>query len=559
METPGSLKAGLQQAGLQHSYHDLLFFGPERPVVVRVHLAIDGKPAHEVWRDYIQRLLEAADRNGDGALTAEEATAPPKSDSPFAGEASALLTSFGLWQADVDPPDGRLSLDELATFARFNGRGPFQFPQAQGPAPGNPAVFGMSNVNPGEVLFKALDREPDARLTSEELQSAAESFRKLDFDGDGAVSIDELDHTRSPFGQQMNIQSRLTPTPVFPIAFETGTSELVGRILGGGGLAMAPGNAASGDAPVENLGLDEETRKRFDADGDGRLDRDELRYYLTHPVPDVELLVRIGRRAEGQPAAEVLREPGDPALVVKTGERDVVVLVMGQVQVEIGPGNDGRTAESMQQMVVEMFKGYDRDGNGYVDRNEARPGSPIQASFGLLDRNGDGMIYESEVVAVVEGRIPAALSRTELGSVNRGQDLFEILNGNRDRRLSRREMSAALARLPLWDRDGDEKLADSEVPQLYQLTFRRGSLDLPGFGFAPQNGPGPFPPQGGPPVAGAPRWFHKMDRNGDGEVTAQEFLGTPEQFREIDEDGDGVIGGEEAAEYVGAGTSRTAE
>jgi Ca2+-binding EF-hand superfamily protein len=213
----------------------------------------------------------------------------------------------------------------------------------------------------------------------------------------------------------------------------------------------------------------------------------------------------------------------------------------------------------MQQMVVSMFKGLDRDGNGYVDRNEAGPGSPIQVSFGLFDRNGDGMVYESEIVAVVQGRIPAALSRTELGAVNRGQDLFEILDGNRDRRLSRREMTAALGRMALWDRDGDGTLANTEVPQLYQVTFRRGSLDLPGFGFAPQNGPGPFPPQGGPPVPGAPRWFFKMDRNGDGEVAAQEFLGTPEQFRKIDRDGDGVIGGEEAGEYVGAGNSRATQ
>ncbi len=43
-----------------------------------------------------------------------------------------------------------------------------------------------------------------------------------------------------------------------------------------------------------------------------------------------------------------------------------------------------------------------------------------------------------------------------------------------------------------------------------------------------------------------PLWFRKMDRNGDGDVSATEFLGTREQFRRIDTDGDGLIDATEA-------------
>jgi Ca2+-binding EF-hand superfamily protein len=39
-----------------------------------------------------------------------------------------------------------------------------------------------------------------------------------------------------------------------------------------------------------------------------------------------------------------------------------------------------------------------------------------------------------------------------------------------------------------------------------------------------------------------------MDRNGDGYVSREEFLGTKEAFDRLDRDGDGLISPEEAGE-----------
>ena len=47
----------------------------------------------------------------------------------------------------------------------------------------------------------------------------------------------------------------------------------------------------------------------------------------------------------------------------------------------------------------------------------------------------------------------------------------------------------------------------------------------------------------------APVWFKKMDRNGDGDVSAREFNGPPSLFQRMDPDGDGLISPEEARAY----------
>src|SRR5262249_31954097 len=89
-------------------------------------------------------------------------------------------------------------------------------------------------------------------------------------------------------------------------------------------------------------------------------------------------------------------------------------------------------------------------------------------------------------------------------------------------------------------------LAPQQVPHFARVTVQR-SFTAASFGPLPLvaapstvQGAVPAPARKGPP------WFQAMDRNGDGFVSPQEFLGPPELFRRLDLDGDGLLSAEEA-------------
>ena len=101
------------------------------------------------------------------------------------------------------------------------------------------------------------------------------------------------------------------------------------------------------------------------------------------------------------------------------------------------------------------------------------------------------------------------------------------------------------------DKDGDGKIARSEIQKSYEVVFRQGPSAAAGYNFngrvvvfAANGRAAPADPAPGPERG--PLWFRKMDRNRDGDVSRKEFLGTDEEFRRLDTDGDGLISVEEA-------------
>lgn len=516
---------------------DLLYLGPRRPVVIRLHLFVDGEAFGRTWRKYAHELFTVADQDHDGRLTESERQAAPTTESPFRTELLAVLSLPGLPQCDIDPADGSISESEFAAFLADRRGGSFQAPRNISSAAEEQAAppLPVQNANAGTALFKALDALQDGQLSIDDLRQASAALRKLDFDSDGACSVDELDHLRSPFVAVPQAAAGEQPgIPLHVLSSGEPSTVLVKRLLR---VYQGNGTTPQNSLTVEQLGRPGEHWAPFDADHNARLDFDELRYWVTHAAPDVELAVRIGNLAEGATAVSVLVPPTLENLSVKVTPAGLVSLVDDQMQLEFGVRPAERTADALRQAFVQSFKMVDTDANGYLDHNETARAPYFEINFSRFDRDSDAKVFEEELLAVAAGEIASALSRTSVAVDDRGRDLFEILDTNRDRRVSQRELRDSVDRHPLWDTNSDGQLVEAEVPHLYQLAFERGAPPLPALnGAVRMRGA-----NADSAVMQGPLWFQRMDRNADGDVAFEEFIGTPEQFQKLDTNGDMLL------------------
>src|SRR5262249_50286806 len=141
----------------------------------------------------------------------------------------------------------------------------------------------------------------------------------------------------------------------------------------------------------------------LDRNRDGVLDRDELARFAERR-PDLEVRVRLGKGA----GVELANTDGQPAALSVRAEAKEggIHLELGITRFELRGGAGEPTlvrgVNIARQVYAAQFQAADKDNNGYLDRQEAEQSPFFRSTFALMDRDGDGKVFEKEMFAYLD-------------------------------------------------------------------------------------------------------------------------------------------------------------
>ncbi len=527
----------------------MLVFTSQRPVRIRVTALNDGKSMDELWRERLKKAFDYYDRDGDGYLNAKECSFLV----PEQGLAQLYINGFyqpgtsaapSLAALDKDE-DGKVSFEEMVAYYSRTGTQLFR------PQPVQPDYSNNAPVT--EALFKLLDANGDGKLTKDEVKAVEKLLATRDADEDECLSVQELvPNLYDPrFGQPVRVQPR-RPDGTNPYPAGTGLQTVnvyeAGRIPGTITQQIIKKYDKDGDFELtqEEIGFDDVTFKALDKDGNGKLDGEELDVWRTG-TPDLDLTLSLAPKAVDC-VAKLADEKGAAArgFKIKQVESGRLVLHVGRQPIDFWA-----FAPVMQygQQSLKQQYGYlftqAAGGKKHIEEKDLNGPNAVQfqfvrVMFEAADRDGDGKLTKEEFDAYFDLQDSFRNLGLSLTPAVQTPSLFQLLDENRDGRLSVRELRTAWDRLIVLEEPGAEVITKNIIQPSVMLrlsrTFDRFYINQPVQpGGIYQDPNRPIVPTKGP------LWFRKMDRNGDGDVSRTEYVGTKEEFDAIDTDGDGLI------------------
>jgi Ca2+-binding EF-hand superfamily protein len=525
--------------------YDLVLLGVSGPLFLRLHVQVDGLGYQTVWQRFVAQYFDYVDRDGDGSLSSGEAD----------GGISSLSLAGGAAVMDAGARDGRITREEWGVWLKSRGEPRLTSTTAtlRRPRSATPGGRMMPGRTPGNELWEYLDVDRDRLVTRDEVAAALGALGRLDLNDDEMIDGEELRPYRNAMAEYYGgLGDSESAAPNALSVLSAPTTAGSARALASALIARYDGRAKSAKSvkdrklSAEELGVDADLLKAADADGDGLLDFEELGEMARGCRPQLTLVVRLGgdsreKKARvaivGESAESARPEPRRP-VELRVEETGALLAQQGSLQLRFNAAPDrNRTASESQYKRV--FEEADRDNNKYLDQNELRNnfGDPLA----LVDRDNNGMVFLEELVAYYARQMEIISSRIAVRGTDHGKMIYDVLDADQNGQLSQRELANAWNKLEAWDKNGDGRLAEDEVPHQFSITIGRGSAsDATRVVTDGQK-------EGAQKGTKAPVWFMKMDRNRDGDISPREFLGKPEVFARLDANRDGLIDLQEAA------------
>ena len=513
----------------------LILLTPRGPIIVHLHISIDGMPQQAAAESLLDDLSKAAGASDERSANWADLVASPRFAAGVAGNmplADSAAREKAIKDFDFNR-DGRVQRAELAALlAQDNARGRVFSVQRTGDYP-------MPD-DEGASVFGLLDADQDGRISADEMSAAAVRLRSRDADDNDTVAVTDF---RPPPSRSMMMRA-----PRYESGPERGF-ELRKASLESMFYTMCEFYDSGNDLQKENFELVPGLLAQLDTDSNGAVNQQEIAAILD-ARPDVILRVNFHAATSDRGAAEIAIESLGEDLTAagirtSTTRSGGVSLDLPGCRVDFSPLDMAARIDRLAAAGAQ-FAALDADKNEMLDSDEwAKFGPAAGLSLESLDKDADGKLSLEEFKAALAMQ-PSYRELQVQARVGQADDrLFSWLDAQPDGQLTSRELLGARDRLAALDANGDGAITPAEIPDRLTCSIVRSA-------------PTAEVMPGGPMVerreinAQGPPWLAAMDRNGDGEISRREFLGTGRQFAEIDLNGDGFLDAAEA-QNVSAG------
>lgn len=493
--------------------HDMLLLLPTGPLHLRVMIASQGGSLEQSRRDYLDRLVTMLDTDMDGKVSRDETSNHP------------LFTTSRRFQ-------GNKFLNTLRSKRPFTEK---ELEMAVDRAAGQLVTYRQNNALADQDLsvFSVLDQDQSGLIDRAEMRLAAAGIADRDSDFDQCITFDEFLSEATPAmnGVIVNSIDQEPPGSVHAELLRNAAEPILPARL----VRRYDGDRDA-HLTAKELGWSEQRIFVLDQDDDQRLSMQELAG-MPQSRPDLTLHVDLSDNSGT--AMKVLDHNGQDDV---TSRSDLVrirrdALTLGVSYRYRDPIEEAETNASA------AFNAIDVDANGYLDREEIVEHQRFERYlFDAMDEDADDRVFANEMMNYVREYTEPASTTCQVTLLDTGNGFFQMLDSNADGRISIRELRSC--EQTLVDAAGDElELNPSRMKTSYRIEIKRGGVSL----FGRVDRPTAETPAALLAPPSGPIWFQRMDRNSDGDLTWDEFLGPRDIFHTLDTDQDNLIDKAEAS------------